>query len=225
MIAYAGKKLRDEQGIALVTSLMLTLITLGISMLMLYMVIQGTQMSGAQKRYKSSLDAAVGAAEIVTKDALPYLMSIVSDPGISSNYVLDITKGLAGKMSLLSLNTGVPDDCLKAKLTSSYASWAAAHCPTNTLTLNAKDSPDLTFVLKSNIATPLGTPSGFKVYTKIVATTPGSTDMSGRNLEGGSTTGQPPQDIGSPYLYRIEVTGERESNPQEQANLSVLYAY
>lgn len=225
MMVYTGKILKDEKGIALVTSLMLTLITLGISMLMLYMVLQGTQMSGAQKRYMNSLEAATGAVDIVTKDALPYLMGIVNDAIITSNYISDSDNGLVSKLPLDSLTAGVTDACLKAKLTSPSTAWAAASCPSNSTTTNAKDSPDLTFVLKSKVPAKFNEPAGFKVYSKIVATTPGSTDTSGRNFEGMSTTGQPPQDVGAPYLYRIEVTGERESNPQEKANLSVLYAY
>lgn len=215
------KLLRDEQGIALVTSLMLTMITLLISMVMLYMIIQNTTTSAAQKRYKNSLDAAVGGVEIVTKDALPYLLGFATEaPGtLPSNYFVT---NLNSSMNLSNVVLGVTDACMLAKLTT--RSWGTA-CTAASSSTNPVDTPDMTFTLQSQITTGFATPSGFKVYTKIVATTPGSTDMSGRNLEGQATTGSPPQDVGAPYLYRIEIASEKISNPKERANLSVLYAY
>lgn len=205
------KYLNNDKGIALVTSLMLTLLTLTISMVMLYMVLQNTQMSGAHKRYKNSLDAAVGGVDIVTMDALPYLIGFAANPTADTLIIR-----LNTSMGLLAA-TGVSDACLQAKLTSK--TWGAA-CGAASSNINPKDTPDITFTLASNFGS-----VGYTVYTKIISTTPGSTDMSGRNLEGQSTTGAPLGDVGTPYLYRIEVSSEKVVNPLERANLSVLYAY
>jgi hypothetical protein len=207
--------IRDEKGIALVTSLMLTMITLVISMVMLQMILQNTTASGAHKRYKNSLDAAVGGVEIVTMDALPYLLGFATDPA----RVGTLKANLVGSMSALaSLDSGVTDACLQEKLTS--RTWGS--CGAASLTTDPKASPDITFTLQSQIT---GASSGFRVYTKIISTTPGSSDLSGRNLEAQSTTGAPPGDVGAPYLYRIEVASDKVTNPLEKANLSVLYAY
>jgi len=208
------KFLNNDKGIALVTSLMLTLLTLTISMVMLYMVLQSTQMSGAHKRYVNALDAATGGVDIVTMDALPYLLSFAVD----SNGTALIDRLNASMNLTASLGPGVTDACLQEKLTSKV--WTS--CGTASSNINPKDAPDITFTLQSQLS---NAPAGFKVYTKIVSTTPGSTDMSGRNLEGQSTTGAPPGDVGAPYLYRIEVSSEKVTNPSERANLSVLYAY
>ena len=71
------------------------------------------------------------------------------------------------------------------------------------------------------------TGSPFTVYTKIVDTVPGNSDISGLQLEGSgvaeSSSLLRPQQI--PYIYRIEIQGERKDNPTAQANLEVLYAY
>lgn len=209
------KFLTNEKGIALVTSLMLTLLTLTISMVMLYMVLQSTRMSGAHKRYKNSLDAAVGGADIVAMDALPYLLGFAVSPDGTP-----LITRLNASM-FLAATAGVSDACLQAKLTSKV--WGAA-CGTASSSIDAKSTPDFTFTLQSQVPG-LNVPSGFRVYTKIISTTPGSTDMSGRNLEGQATTGSPPGDVGAPYLYRIEVSSEKVSNPSERANLSLLYAY
>jgi hypothetical protein len=213
------KFLTNEKGIALVTSLMLTLLTLTISMVMLYMVLQSTRMSGAQKRYKNSLDAAVGGADILTMDALPYLLGFAMNPIVGTDYFK--TNLISSMPGLQDTTIGVTDSCLQAKLTTK--NWAAA-CVATSSSVDAKVSPDFTFTLQSQVPG-LNAPSGFRVYTKIVSTTPGSTDMSGRNLEGQATTGSPPGDVGAPYLYRIEVSSEKVTNPSERANLSLLYAY
>lgn len=210
------KFLNNEKGIALVTSLMLTLLTLTISMVMLYMVVQNTRLSGAQKRYKNSLDAAVGGADILTKDALPYLLGFAVDPtGTTLINRLNASMNLAAAMG-----PGITDACLQEKLTSKV--WPS--CAVSSSSIDPKTSPDITFTLQSQVPGFVA-PSGFKVYTKIVSTTPGSTDMSGRNLDGQATTGSPPADVGAPYLYRIEVSSEKVTNPSERANLSILYAY
>jgi hypothetical protein len=214
--------LGNNKGVALVTSLMLTLLTLSISMVMLYMVLQSTQISGAHKRYKNSLDAAVGGVDIVTMEALPALL------GATANFI-GTSSATYFKDSLIAsmpgLDSGslvmVNNQCLNAKLTKK--NWNADCAVVNT-TANPREAPDMTFTLQSQIAGS-GTVSGYRVYTKIISTTPGSTDMSGRFLEGQSTTGAPTADVGSPYLYRIDVSSEKVVNPLEKANLSVLYAY
>lgn len=209
------KFLDNDKGVALVTSLMLTVLTFTISMVMLYMVLQSTRISGAHKRYKNALDAAVGGVDIVTLDALPYLIGFASDPTGST-----LIDRLNGSMNLTA-TSGVSDACLQAKLTSKV--WGAA-CGVASANINPKDTPDMSFTLQSQVPG-FNAPSGYTVYTKIVSTTPGSTDMSGRNLEGQSTTGAPPADVGAPYLYRIEVSSEKVTNPSERADLSILYAY
>ena len=65
------KFIADNKGIALVTSLMLTLITLVISMVTLYLVLQNIKGVGGYRQYKNSLDAAMGGVDIVAAEALP----------------------------------------------------------------------------------------------------------------------------------------------------------
>jgi hypothetical protein len=215
------KHLKNDKGVVLITTLMLTLIAFAIAMVMLYMVIQGTMLSGTSRQYKNSLEAAVGGVEIMTKDAIPYLVGATTsyNEGVSpATYFKDsLTANMPGlDASTVSITN---NSCLNAKLTN--RDWTGK-CSAANLTLDPKLSPDITFNLKSAVS---AAATGYKVYTKIVSTTPGSTDMSGRNLEGQATWGSPPQDVGAPYLYRIEIASEKVSNPKEKANLSVLYAY
>ncbi|MDD5286608.1 MAG: pilus assembly protein PilX [Desulfuromonadaceae bacterium] len=215
------KLLSNNQGVVLITTLMLTLIAFAISMVMLYMVMQGIQLSGASRQYKNTLEAAAGGVDIVTKDAIPYLVGAAGgfvDGTSAATYFKDTLTASMPGLNATTL-TVIDNKCLNAKLTKKV--WGT-DCADASLSLNAKESPDIRFDLKSQIS---ASATGYRVYTKIVSTTPGNTDMSGRNLEGEATTGAPGQDVGAPYVYRIEVTGEKVSNPKEKANLSLLYAY
>lgn len=209
------KFIADNKGIALVTSLMLTLITLVISMVTLYLVLQNIKGVGGYRQYKNSLDAAMGGVDIVAAEALPNIHELVNN-GLTGTALLSALGTSMPNMHFESV--GVSDACLKEKLLGS--TWTS--CPSTSTTSEAKSSPDLVFTLQSQLSG-FTAPTGYRVYTKIVSTIKGS---SGRDqLDGHSTTEAPSGDVGSPYIYRIEVTSEKISNPRERANLSVLYAY
>src|SRR5208337_63191 len=63
--------IKNQKGVALITSLLLTLIILGIIMLAIYFVTRGTVLSGFEKRYATTRDASEGGIEIITKDIIP----------------------------------------------------------------------------------------------------------------------------------------------------------
>jgi hypothetical protein len=198
------KILRNERGIALVTALMLTLVSLTIVMGLLYLITRGVQLSGAQKRYRTALEASYGGAELVTKEIIPLVFQ---------NFSSNLKTQVAGLSTLETSSI----DCLRAKLRQPTALWPSACSQTH----NSKTGPDVSFELKGTGNQP------FKVYTKIVDTIVGNSDIGGLQLEGsGVAEGSAlitPQHF--PYVYRMEVQGERTSAATEQANLSVLYAY
>lgn len=53
----------NEQGIALVTAMILALIAMAIAVATIYMILQSTEVSGIKKRYTTALGASKGAAE------------------------------------------------------------------------------------------------------------------------------------------------------------------
>ena len=207
--------LKNKQGIALITALLLTLIGLAVILAALHFVTQGTILSGMHKRYSTSLEAAHGGVEIIAKEIIP--------------------KTIAGTTMLQSLGSygdlvsyQVSDNCFIEKMTKATANWDSSLCTADNTSLDLKKSDgtniaDVTLTLLGTAPQP-----NFKVYTKIVDTVPGNSDTSGLVLEGfgvvesgsGIVT---PQHF--PYTYRVEVQGERETNPDERANISVLYAY
>lgn len=203
------RPLKNEKGIALVTALMLTMISLTVIMALMYIITAGTQLTGAQKRYRTALDAAHGGVDVTIKDILPLAMQNQD----SANLDTDVEGGFGA----INLNVTATSQCLKAKLTTTTSQWPAV-CSKQS---NPKQSPDMSLLLPST------TGDRFRVYTKIVDTIKGNTDVSGLQLEGaGVAESSPvltPQHF--PYLYRVEVQGEREANAREQSNVSALYAY
>lgn len=204
----------NDKGFALVTSLMLTLISLTIVLTLLYIITQSTQSTGLNKKYRTALEASYGGAEIFTKDIIPYVMKNYSSPTLVS----DLTSNSSGIGNFGTIGLVVSDQsCLQKKLKNATQNWPAA-CSKSP---NPKDSYDMRYSLQATAGNP------FYVYSKIVDTVKGNTDISGLQLEGAgvaeSQTVQTPQSF--PYIYRVEIQGERANNSSAQANIEALYAY
>ena len=204
------KVLRNESGVALITALMLTLISLGMVMALLHLMLQQTKISGANKRYKTSLEATHGAAQLITKELIPMMFSPVSDPKTT----------LTTRFASINLDTS-SNDCFKQKLTLPVEEWTA--CGDHSDTMDPKQDFDMTFKQ-------LGvTGQGFQVYAKIVDTQPGNSDPSGVELldSGSGVTGTSPgvNPQHTPAIYRIETQGESTSDTKEKASLTVFYAF
>ncbi|HEY3308490.1 MAG TPA: pilus assembly PilX N-terminal domain-containing protein [Desulfuromonadaceae bacterium] len=207
------KPFRSQDGIALVTSLMLTLISMTIVMALMYMLTQGTKVSGQFKRYKSALDASYGGTEIYTKDIFPFIMRNYS----SNTLISDLQAGGTTGFGAIGLVVNTTQNCLQAKLTKNTRNWPAG-CDNSPFPAK---NPDMSFSLQAATGNP------FTVFSKIVDTTAGNSDVSGLQLEGkgvseGSTVLTPQH---FPYIYRIEVQGQRTNNSTAQSNIEVLYAY
>ncbi|MDD2539843.1 MAG: pilus assembly protein PilX [Desulfuromonadaceae bacterium] len=216
--------LHNNKGIALITALLFTLISLGMIMALLSIVVQGTRVSAANKAYKSANEAGYGAIDVVSRDILPAIFNGTFDLAYKQNLTDAIGLDLAFPQDAL-------DACFKEKVGSSTTSWAS--CTAQSKTSLPKESPDMTFNLKATNSS-----VGFKVYAKIIDTRCGS-DMAGQPCSNSDTTGVDYLEAGSgvtsatgsvtpqhlPAYYRIEVQSERAVNPNEKSQLSVLYAY
>ncbi len=221
--------LSNNKGVALVTSLMLTMITLGIVMALFYILTQSIKISAATKRYRNVTEAAYGGAELMAFDVIGTAWKNYSSAGGMSN-------GLVSTYGNIDLAVSSPNDCLTQKLSSPAANWSNCSSPQKSMELSTiKSSPDLTFLLKGTTSS-----QHYKVYAKIVDTTSGNTDTGSSSminpsdsdglLSGSGTAysktgagGVPIQHI--PFGYRIEIQGEKETNALEKSNVMVLYAY
>ena len=206
------KTLGNERGIVLVTSLMLTLITLVVTMALLYTITAGTTASGKLTQYRTTVDAAYGGAEIVSKDVIPFLLANYSSATLVSK--LTGSSGFQG----VNLSLVTTQACLQAKLKKGTANWPAG-CYSAT---SAAVSPDLTMQLPSTGGTPI------TVYSKILSTKAGNSDMGGISLIGGGVS-DPGNNViyplSQPFLYTIEVQGQRQGDTKIGADLEILYAY
>lgn len=225
--------LKNEKGIALVTSLMFTMISLVICMALLYMVISGARTSGAYKRYKTTLDATYGGTEIVTRDLIGKALKI-----LPSATTAEFASSFLSAMG--SLSTPSFSACLQMRTNMPSKEWTGA-CANPTT--NPSRDPDITFNLNAESG------SQYKVYTKIVDTREwrfssisttsaglpvlinnkiaGNTDRSSTEvLAKGATSGSNTVKVPHyPYVYKIEIQGQGASNSAEKANISAVYAY
>lgn len=205
------RTLAREDGAALVTALMLTMLTLVIAMALLSTVIIGSKISASQKRYRTALSAAQGGVELLTREIIPQLF----DAGGTA-------QSLEGDYAAISLQLPDPG-CLRQKLDTPGGSWSA--CSAAQSSSDPAQSPDLLFRLKSDGR------KGFLVSSKILDTVPGNSDRNGviDYLEQGSSVSGREEGVRPPHIpgiYNIAVQGERDGGESpEKARLSVLYAY
>lgn len=219
----------NNKGVALVTSLMLTLITLGIIMALFYVMIRSIRISASVKRYRNVTEATYGGGELMAFGVIGDAFKNMSSAGGMAN-------SLASTYGNINLSLLASNDCFKQKLTAPASHWTACSALQKSMELTTiKSAPDLTFLLKGT-----SNSQNYKVYAKVVDTSTGNTDTSSSALlnaddkEGllsGSGTaynktgtgGVPIQHV--PYGYRIEVQGEKEANAVETSNVTILYEY
>jgi hypothetical protein len=218
----------NRKGVALVTALLLTLISLSMVLAVIYLITRGTMSSAIHKRYQTALEASHGGSEIITKSFIPNTIGLsvaeLQSDASKPWSILNI-KSTFSSISM-DFNSLLTASCLNDKLVRSSADWT--NCAADNKTLLLKNAAginvaDMKFTL-------LGIPpqSDFDVYVKIVDTKRGNSNTSGIELEGLGVV-----DSGSglivpqhfPFMFRLEVQGERKDNPEERANLSVFYAY
>jgi len=220
------KIINNNRGIALVTALMLTLISLTIIMYLMLMVTSGIKTSGANKRYRSVLDASYGGTDIIIKEVIPKIFTTTLSASLTNP-----SSALSSLLYPSSMSfTANTDSCLMDKLTKPPSQWGTGCSSTSDPKVNTD------FTLKLNSSTPAET---YTVYTKIVDTLCSDlrsyptgkctgSDLSGYDsLDDGSGTGggQNFKVKSMPAMYRIEIVAEKTNTPKEKSKLSVLYAY
>lgn len=197
----------NNKGIALVTALMLTLITLVIILGVMFVINQNIKLGAAQKRYRNAVEASYGGVDIVVQDIIPKLFTNIS------------TASLRTTFSTINMGFG-SSACIRQKLMNKSTAWTTC----TDLSINPRRQPDVTF----NLSGVSG--QNFTVYSKIVDTVPGvvyQTAPSGSPLLGGGVA-EPSAGTTmnlAHYVYRVEIAAERSVNPMEKSMLSVLYEY
>ncbi len=229
-------RLRNEHGIALVTALLLTLVTLVIVMALMYFIESGVRTSASSKRYKNVRQAAYGGISLTANELVPRLQNaILGNYSSGSQSAIQALKNDYASSALNFQNL----DCLKQKLNTITSKWSS----TCSNTLDPKTAPDMTFTLKSTLSSFTHSNQGYVVYAKIVDTAVvGNTDPAdsgygggggwrkGENVNesnsgGGLSTGGGGGGVTIPSIYRMDIRAEMQQNPLEKTELSVVYAY
>jgi hypothetical protein len=209
------KYLSREEGAALIVVLAVVVLSTALFAVVLYFIQRGTETSGLEKKYETARDASLGALDVFAKEIIPLGISAAK---ASSSTSLTNTLGNFASVPSATISGGATNPCFSDKMLKSTANWDAA-CSS---TANPKVSPDITFTLRGTNGQP------FNVYTKIVDTMSGNSNTSGMTLEG---AGVAESSIGIvsvehfPYMYSIDVQGERQTSPNERAMYEALYAY
>jgi hypothetical protein len=196
--------LLNNKGIALVTALMFTLVTLVIILGIMYTITNNTKASAANKAYRNVTEATYGGVAITATDVIPRLFQNISTGTLRSEY---------SSMNMLFSTPG----CLHTKLSSPVSAWG-----TCSSTPNPKTGYDIKFNLGG------ASNQTYTVYSKIIDTTPGVPyPPAGDQLLGGGVTESSSGTSANldHYVYRIEVQGENTVNSAQKSNLSVLYEY
>jgi hypothetical protein len=220
------KQLKNDKGIALVTALLLTLISLTFMMAVLYLLTQGVRTSASTKHYATALEATYGGVDFFTKDALPQMLTLASSAFVGNT--------LEGQYTALSMDipATVTDACLQDKLTKVSSGWSNCNANNKTTDITQlKDTADMKFTFPGTQGS-----SAYTVYAKIVDTVIGNTDTSqyaGGGLLIGAGVARSAMSVGGgntpstkiPYLFDIEIQGEASVNPQERTRVNLFYAF
>ncbi len=227
--------LKRENGMALITALMFTALSLVISMALLAMITSGTKTTGALKRYRTATDAAYGGAELLTKEIIGKALEFSNFSSAGNPF----TSYFPAKMGSLTLLPESNLSCLHMRLTTPRRFWNPV------CSAISSSSPDISFRLNAASGAP------YRVFSNIVDTSewritsfPGTGLKITNSLAGNSDITSAGEDteltqgavVGSggpplksphyPYIYKIEIQGERQNNPSmEKSNMTVLYAY
>lgn len=211
-----------ERGAALVVVLAIVVMSTALLAVVMHFMQRGTETSALEQKYETAKDASLGAIEVFAKEIVPMAISrAVSAPSSSLTSAL----GNFNTIASATITAGATNACFSDKLlkSTSAANWAGCADYDQARSANPKDSPDITFTLSSSNGQP------FRVFSKIIDTVSGNSNTSEVSLEGGSaaeTSGSGGVAVQHfPYMYSMEVQGERQNNPTERARFEVLYAY
>jgi hypothetical protein len=206
--------MKVDKGVAIVTVMAIIVVSTALVLVVLYFVFKGTEISGLNKRYQTAREATLGGIDVLTKEMIPVALSGTSLSGVIGGF-----SSISSAQVTQSSPTSGSDACFSDKMLKSTGDWATG-CSNS---LDVKTGYDVKFTLSGPSSS-----QPFDVYSKIIDTQNGNSNRSGVVLEGTGAAESPSGIISVqhfPYMYRIEAQGEKQTNPDERANFTVLYAY
>lgn len=220
------KTLRNENGIALAMVLVLSAICLAVMAGLIYFITAGSQMSGIQKRYTTSLEAGTGGSDVlfqlIGNRGAPLDLGLVAATSLSTTALTCATNTSAPVLpdgrtcGSIGLFTGIA-----TKINLPTACWTT-QCSTS-LVIDPASSATYDLGLS------LGINPTYNVYGKIVDTVWGNSGADTGLIQGGVVWSTPElTPVSSPYYYTIEIDAEntvQTASQRERAKISILYQY
>lgn len=202
------KRFSNEEGVALMMTLMVAAVALAVMGSLMSMMVMGTRISGLNKRFTTALEAGKGGQAVV--------LEYIGTRGVPDS---DFTNAISWTRS-----TGFSNDCFGHKLNKATVDWDDTCDASTVIDVGDDTTYDFTFELGS-----------YTIYSKIVNTIEGNTGPSetassfvtqGVVTAGGGGGSGTYDVVQVPYLYTIELDARRGvMADSEKAKLSVLYQY
>ena len=202
--------IKNEKGEALILVLFFSLIASLMILAVLYVIMRGTTISGMQKRYQTSLDAANAGVSVYKR--------FLTDGSYS------VTDPMIGGTGTWTANP-TPTTCLYKKLYFSYSTPWTPECNAAQMSMDAETSPDMTLHIKGE------GPNTYEVYQKIVDSRRGLTPQRPPGVEvangvayGGETgiTLEPQ----AYFFYAVEIKAvEHRANAPEREVSRISFDY
>ncbi len=213
--------LSSERGIALITVLIFSAIALAVMAALIYMLMNRAEMSGMQKRYRTTLEAGLGGADLTYQiiaargDDSSISSTTSFSPLSGTSFTVTSSCGLstAAGCSVWGSFTG-----LATKMNVPTACWNSSCDYSTRIDPSDSSTYDIAFEIE-------GTNAYYNVYSKIVDTVVGNSgageDLSVKGVVDPRQATKTPV----PYMYTIEVDAQNAKNSNERSKLSILYQY
>ena len=200
------KRLGDQEGVALLMTLMIAAVALAVMGSLMTIMVMGTRISGLNKRFTTALEAGKGGQAVVLE------------------YIGTRGRPDSDFMDSITWSTSISNTCLYDKLNEATEDWDDTCDAETVIDTGDGDTYDFKFELGS-----------YTIYSKIVNTiwgNTGPTETAASFVTEGVVTAGGGGGAGSydvvqvPYLYTIEMDARRGTRADsEKAKLSVLYQY
>jgi hypothetical protein len=196
------KILKDNKGSTLIVVLVLSSVALIIAAGLIYMVTEGTKISGSSKRYKTAYEAGKAGADV--------MYQIINTGGAAAIPLANFSIA-----STLTSSVG--------KLSKATADW-----PTTYDTSVAIDPADIN---SYDASFDLGGYKVYAKITDTVPGNSAPGGGSGSKFHSGGVTNAKANGMGDitvpsyPYIYAIEVLASNAADPMERSKVSILYQY
>ncbi len=194
--------LKGNKGSTLLVVLVLSAVALVVAAGLIYMVTEGTNISGSSKRYKTAYEAGKAGADVMYE-----IINARGNPNIPlTNFSISSTlTATAGKLFIATSNwPNTYDTSITIDPTNPNMYDASFDLG------NYKVYAKITDTVLGNSAANAGSKSRFHSGGVINARAPGIAEISVPSY---------------PYLYAIEVLATNAANPLERAKISILYQY